>query len=274
MDLRALAQRLRRGGEPLAAIDLACGTGANLRHLAPRLGGPQRWTVVDHDARLLAALPRVLADWARPRGFACTQAGAGLRLAGPDWQAEIGLLRLDLAASLAELPLAQAGLVTASALLDLVSARWVEELIARVRPAGTALLFALSVDGRIAWEPRLDGDAAIQRLFAAHQGRDKGFGPSLGTAAAAFTAARMAAAGWRCAQIQTDWIIDAAEGPQPAGMLHTLIEGIAGAAREQSPAAAARIDAWRAERLAHLPGSCLRVGHLDLLAEASVNDAE
>ncbi|WP_382325041.1 hypothetical protein ACFJI0_11525 [Hydrogenophaga sp. UC242_53] len=40
-------------GTPWRVIDLGCGTGANQRWLAPRLGGPQQWLVVDHDAALL-----------------------------------------------------------------------------------------------------------------------------------------------------------------------------------------------------------------------------
>ena len=33
---------------PLRVLDLACGSGANLRALAPRLGGAQVWQMVDH----------------------------------------------------------------------------------------------------------------------------------------------------------------------------------------------------------------------------------
>ncbi|MBS3744804.1 MAG: class I SAM-dependent methyltransferase, partial [Wenzhouxiangellaceae bacterium] len=39
---------------PLAITDLGAGSGANPRFLAPRLPGPQRWRLVDHDAGLLA----------------------------------------------------------------------------------------------------------------------------------------------------------------------------------------------------------------------------
>ena len=50
------AQRRRRRARCRATIvDLGAGSGANLRWLAPRLGGEQAWLLVDHDAALLAA---------------------------------------------------------------------------------------------------------------------------------------------------------------------------------------------------------------------------
>src|SRR5690606_7817399 len=47
-------------GVPWRVIDLACGTGANLRWLAPVLGGEQEWLMLDHDAALLQRLPSAL----------------------------------------------------------------------------------------------------------------------------------------------------------------------------------------------------------------------
>ncbi len=35
-------------------LDLGCGTGSNVRYLAPKLVGPQEWTVLDHDLELLS----------------------------------------------------------------------------------------------------------------------------------------------------------------------------------------------------------------------------
>ena len=51
-------------------------------------------------------------------------------------------------------------LVTASALLDLVSAAWVESLASECRVAGAAGLFALIYDGRIHCSPEEPGDDA------------------------------------------------------------------------------------------------------------------
>lgn len=70
--------------------------------------------------------------------------------------------------------------ITASALLDLVSAEWCDRLAARAAKARATLLFALSVDGRLIFDPKDEGDKKLAQAFTRHQGRDKGFGPALG----------------------------------------------------------------------------------------------
>jgi SAM-dependent methyltransferase len=240
LDLQAAAVRLRGHDPVLRVVDLGCGTGANLRELAPRLGGAQQWLMIDDDPRLLAALPE--------------------SLQAPGWHANVRPLHLDLAAALDAVPFEKARLVTASALLDLVSASWLDALLDHVRAANAAVLFALNVDGRVAWEPGLAGDGEVHELFAAHQRRDKGFGPALGAEAAALAVARLDAMGYRVTQAPSDWCIE-----EPA-MLRAMIEGMADAALEQDPAARELVGAWKARRLALIDRTCLRIGHLDILA--------
>ena len=45
-------------------LDLGCGSGSNLRGLAPSLGADQCWTLVDWDAALLAHASAALTAWA------------------------------------------------------------------------------------------------------------------------------------------------------------------------------------------------------------------
>src|SRR5215471_20251345 len=53
---------------PRAIVDLGAGSGANLRWLAPRLGGEQAWCLVDHDDALLGAAERALRAWGERAG--------------------------------------------------------------------------------------------------------------------------------------------------------------------------------------------------------------
>lgn len=291
----------RDAGGVLRVLDLACGSGNNLRALAPRLGGAQVWTVVDHDPALLEAFADASARWAVAQGFVMTRAerlnaappatsgarapagGRGpddgmalLRLQGPGFDVVVHRQRRDLAAGLEALPWAGCGLVTASALLDLVSLPWLNVLMTRACEARSALLFALNVDERVAWSPADPDDALVQRLFDAHQRRDKGFGPALGHAAIGAARDGLAARGYRVACAASDWRIDASRSPggasQDDAMLRAQIEGMAAAALEQDASApgaapnAAALTAWRLRRLAGVARTRLRVGHQEVLA--------
>ncbi|MBP9128955.1 MAG: hypothetical protein KBF50_01670 [Steroidobacteraceae bacterium] len=261
--------RKRSPGEALAVIDLACGHGANLRVLAPALSGAQHWRLVDHDSALLDAVPDALDAWARRHGYRFTLEhrvgdAQAIDIAGSDFHARVVCQRLDLARDLASLDFGQAPLVTACALLDLVSASWLQALINKARAARAALLFGLTVDGRTAWSPADPGDETVHELFRQHQRRDKGFGPALGSQAAAVAVQQLACAGYETLQTQTDWVIDGALAPQ---MQRAMIEGMAAAALEQDPAPEGAVRSWAARRGAGIGSSRLRVGHVDLVAE-------
>src|SRR5262245_3364562 len=117
------------GGDVLRVLDLGSGTGSNLRYLAPRLPRPQQWILVDRDAELLAAARRGV-----PHGIDADVRQLDLRdLEGEDVRSS----------------LEGRALVTASALLDFVSAAWLDALADLCAGAGAAALFALSYDGLI-----------------------------------------------------------------------------------------------------------------------------
>lgn len=239
---RALRARLLL--RPLQAVDLGTGTAANIRYLAPRLGGEQSWLAVDNDPLLIAQLPSVLT--------------------GPGFDCRLAARRLDLATGLEALPLAGCQLVTASALLDLVSASWLQLLARRCAAADAAVLFALTYDGRVQCSPPDPDDDWLCRLVNQHQCGDKGFGPALGPQAAHHACAVFEALGFETRMAASDWFIEAHE----RALQGELIDGWARAARECAPADAQRIAAWGARRRAHLAAgdSRLRVGHQDFIA--------
>ncbi len=64
---REMAERLSHS-ESIRVLDLATGTGSNVRYLAPHFRSPQQWRLIDRDAGLLKRLPQSIASWAlRPR---------------------------------------------------------------------------------------------------------------------------------------------------------------------------------------------------------------
>ena len=244
-----LTERLagwQRGKTKLRVCDLGAGTGANLRHLAPRLGGGQHWTLIDQDQALLEiALARC-----RPLaldGFAARRA----EMADPAW--------------LKGADLATADLITASALLDLVSVDCLAGLMERGAAEGSAFFFVLTYDGRAEWRPRDPEDAAITAALNRHQKGDKGFGPALGPDSARPAARILEADGYRVTTAASDWRL----GPEDGALQRNLAEGWAAAALELEPQRAAPVGDWLARRLAWIRAaqSHLEVGHVDLFAQ-------
>jgi len=103
--------------------------------------------------------------------------------------------------------------ITAAALLDLTSAAWLDRLARWCR--GVPVLVALSVDGRLAWQPEEPEDAAVRARFFAHQRTDKGFGPALGADAARYLALRLEAQGQRVFLERSDWRLGPPDGAGP-----------------------------------------------------------
>lgn len=216
-------------------LDLGTGTGANVRYLAGKLPLPQRWLLVDRDERLLSLAPQA-------------------------WPARC----LDLHQAVLDASLFQGrALVTASALLDLVSDAWLEVLVARCAEAGTAVLFALTYDGRMDYAPAEPEDDWIRDLVNQHQRTDKGLGPAAGPTATMRAAELLAAAGYHVEREASDWVLTT---PESQALQRQLIEGWAQAAAAVASDRTDAIDEWRDRRLAHVDAgsSQLIVGHKDL----------
>ena len=246
------------GATPLL-IDLGCGTGSNLRYLAPRIAGPTRWHCVDDDPALLRAAPRALHRWAQDHGWAPLFEGEDLVLARPAGEIAVAFALGDLAREGLPDDAGVAG-VTGSALLDLTSAAWLESLAEAYR--GRPLLLALSFDGRFAFDPAATEDEEIRARFMAHQRTDKGFGPALGPEAAAYLGERLRAGGCAVTTERADWQL----GPSDQALLRAKLEGMIAAVREIIPDR--RLQRWATRRREQLASGDLRltVGHVDLLA--------
>jgi hypothetical protein len=254
--------------DPLPVLDLGAGTGANLRHLAPKLRGRQQWRCVDQDAGLLEDLCEQTEHWAAAEGARIDGSRVPLSLAGAGWEAAIWTEQVDFATGATPDLLPRDGLVTASALLDLVSEEWLERLIARCRDARCSLLFALTYDGRIALSPSHPDDQILIELVNRHQQEDKGFGAALGPQASS-TAERLArAAGYRVWSAQSDWALGADLSTSQAALQAALIAGWRDAACELEGADRDRLHAWHGARADQISAGRLRiqVGHRDLVA--------
>jgi hypothetical protein len=260
---RAIAGPLARE-EEVHVLDLAAGTGSNVRYLVDHLSVRQRWLLVDGSSALLAQVPIRMSSWGIARGYEPTRVRGELVLRGDRRTCRVRSRLLDLRALDDDGIFAGRVLVTASALLDLVSETWVRTLADRCRENGAAVLFALTYDGAIRCVPEEPEDEMVRELVNRHQRTDKGFGAALGPDAAALTERCFAGVGYRVRRERSDWELP----PDAIGLQRPLIEGWAHAAAATAPAQAGLIQGWRDRRLIHVENrrSRLTVGHEDLAA--------
>ncbi|MHA1565927.1 MAG: class I SAM-dependent methyltransferase [Alphaproteobacteria bacterium] len=258
-----LSRHLGNKGRCVRILDLGSGTGSNLRHLAPRLGVDQTWTLLDKDGQLLSRVGQACKKWGKQRGWDVQSEGWTIALSKGVRQISVRLQSGDLR-DLDGLELAQYDLVTGSALLDLVSQPWLEGLAARLTASGAAVYFALSVDGRLHWQPALRSDRQMAALFDQDLSRDKGFGPAAGVRAPRRLAGLLEDRGYTVSLAASDWTL----GPTDMAMLGALTGFVSGAARLQAPWREAQIRAWHERRAGQIRRGMLRLvlGHQELLA--------
>lgn len=224
--------------------DLGCGTGSMGRWLAPRLDGAQHWILHDRDPYLLhfaaVASPRAAAD--------------GSRVTVETRRGDVARLTPD--------ALIGASLVTASALLDVLTREEVDTLAEACTGAGCPALLTLSVAGRVDLSPSLPLDAEIAEAFNAHQRRGGLLGPDAITAACEAFSDR----GATVKVHPSPWRL----GPAEKALTEQWLRGWVGAAVEERPELAGRAEAYLAERLAANAAGELRIvlHHSDLLALA------
>jgi hypothetical protein len=225
--------------------DLACGSGSMGRWLAPLLPGPQRWFLHDRDPELLALAAVNTPD------------------RGADGAEILVETRLSDVTQLGADDLAGATLVTASALLDLLTWDELTRLVHACAGAGCPVLFALSVTGRVQLLPPDPLDARIGAAFNAHQRRLTPRGHLLGPDAVEAAAEGFRALGAEVAVRPSPWRLGARESDLAVEWLTGWVD----AACEQVPELAQEAGPYRRRREREAAAGVLgvTVGHVDLL---------
>ena len=218
--------------------DLGCGTGAMGRWLAPRLAGPQHWVLHDRDPDLLALARLPVAATTETRLSDVT------RLRAKDLEG--------------------ATLITASALLDLLTQDELSRLVDACAGADCPVLLTLSVIGSVRLCPADPLDHRVAGAFDAHQRRATPRGRLLGPDAAGAAREAFEEHGAEVIVRHSPWQLGAAESDLAA----LWFSGWLGAARERQPELTAATDAYARRRLSQARAGQLTVtvGHTDLLA--------
>lgn len=226
--------------------DLGAGTGAMGRWLAPLLPGRQHWILHDRDAHLLtvaAAHPPVADD--------------------PGIKVTVETRRSDIT-RLQPRDFAGATLITASALLDILTEDELARLISACVAAACPLLLTLSVIGRVDLSPADPLDRRVATAFDAHQRRLTERGRLLGPDAPAAADAQLRRLGAEVLVRPSAWRLGAAH----ADLAREWFTGWVSAACEQEPGLSAQAELYGRRRLEQAAGGELSVtvGHVDLLA--------
>jgi hypothetical protein len=226
--------------------DLGCGSGAMGRWLAPLLSGHQRWVGHERDADLLEAF------LANPPGPAADGAAVTVEARRTD------VARLD------QSDLAGASLITASALLDMLTAEELAAMIAACVGLGCPVLVTLSVSGRVSLSPPDPLDGPLAAAFNDHQRRETPRGRLLGPDAVPFAEHALGRLGAEVTIRPSPWRLGTAHSALATEWMTAWVA----AAREQQPQLDSQAERYAGRRLAQLSAGTLAVtvGHADLLA--------
>jgi hypothetical protein len=225
--------------------DLGCGTGAMGRWLAPLLPGPQHWIVHDRDPDLLEV---ALADLPGPGAD-----GGAITVEAK----QSDVTRLDRS------DLAGPTLITASALLDMLTREELAGLVSVCAGAACPALLTLSVVGRVGLTPADPLDCRVAAAFDAHQRRATARGRLLGPDAVAVAVEEFGQLGDEVLVRPSPWRL----GPRQAHLAAQWFIGWVSAACEQELALAPEVEVYARRRLAQAAAGELAVvvDHADLL---------
>ena len=238
----------------ISILDLACGSGSNVRGLATHLPKRQNWRLVDHDPRLLAAGRHALFAWADH-----VDNDNPLILRKGERRLQVEFDERDLSTFSGGLSEHSADLVTAAAFFDLVSKEWIARFCGELARLRLPLYAVLSYSGEENWSPPHPADSAMLEAFHQHQARDKGFGPAAGPRATELLADSLKSHGYLVETAPSHWRLTSAD----ADLVQSLADGTAAAVSETGFVPRSKVEDWRN---AHIQTTVCEIGHLDLFA--------
>lgn len=197
----------------LVIHDMGSGTGSMVRWLAPRLPGRQHWVLHDRDADLLARADALPPPRARDGSVVTIEP------------------RQDDITRLEPATVAHADLITASALLDMMTAGELNRLVDVCARIGCAVLITLTVVGHVELYPADPLDYQFMNAFNADQRRDRGAGQLLGPLAAEHAQRAFVERGREVTVRPSPWRI----GRDHSDLLSEWFTGWLAAATEQVP---------------------------------------
>ncbi len=254
-DLVEEVRRLLPPAGRAVICDLGCGSGSMSRWLAPLLPGEQHWIMYDRDPDLLALAVAGLPDPGRVNVE--SRQTVESRLTAQTRRRDI--TRLDPG------ELAGADLITASALLDMMTGDELDRFVASCVAAGCPVLVTISVIGRVEFARADPLDGLITDAFNAHQRRTTDGRRLLGPDAAGAACEAFTRLGADVQVRPSPWRL----GADQSALAAEWFSGWVAAACQQQPDLVAPAVPYARRRIAEASEGKLgvTVHHIDLLAQ-------
>jgi hypothetical protein len=245
-------------------VDLGCGSGSNLRALAPVFNDVQEWTLVDSDPKLLLAAQAALLKWSEDSTIIKSELqrstyeplGTKLILKKHNKEIIVNFHCADLSEEVHLSIMATTDLVTAAAFFDLTSDDWLRKFC---NTLSKPLYATLSYNGNEAWDPQEPSDQSVLQAFHFHQRTDKGFGAAAGPDAASSLINFLLERQFRVDVAESPWVMNELDRP----LMNQLAAGTAVAVKETGLLSITTIEHWLQSK--NNANRCV-VGHTDIFA--------
>ncbi len=264
-EVEAACLRWLGNRSPLTILDLGAGLGANCVHLGPRIRGDQRWLLLDHDERVPAAGFEWMAERLSAAGYEGAWDGRQGWWADAGHRLEVAYVTAPLDRLMETVSLSEVDLVTANALLDLLSWKQCEALAGMLADFRLPLLATINY-ASMSFEPMGTADLPITGLYEQHMTREQAGGARLGKQAVSLLEELLEQRGYRTLRKPANWVVGP-DQPEMQGALLAFMER-ALAEMELMPGMVAQWEAWLELRRAEMARGALtiRVRHFDLWA--------
>jgi len=245
-------------------VDLGCGSGSNLRALAPVFNEVQEWTLVDSDPELLLAAYTALLRWSEDltvvdsklHTTAHHHLDTKLILKKNNKKIIVNFQCADLSKEVNLPIMSGTDLVTAAAFFDLTSADWLKRFCETL---SKPLYATLSYNGNETWDPQDPSDQTVLQAFHFHQKTDKGFGAAAGPDAASLLMNFLSDHNFRIDVAESPWAMDELDRL----LINQLALGTAAAVKETGLLSIATIEDWLQSK--NSANRCV-IGHTDIFA--------
>jgi SAM-dependent methyltransferase len=246
----------------LRLLDLGAGTGNSCRYFIPKLPQNQEWLLVELNPDLIEAAKQQLVEFAKAEGYKRLPSDDGLKFKGKK-TIHIRFLQHSFLHLNDVLDLSGFDLVTAGAVIDLLSTDMLEQLVQQFIGHVAPFLATINFVGLL-FDQATDRDRQYAALYMQHMQRERPFGRALGAHCIPFLESWLLIRDIPFLSGASDWMIRPEDTAMHAFQLDFMEEAIT--EMLACPEAGEKLQEWLAQKRAASKAGQLsfRVQHFDI----------